>query len=394
LFAAGDCPPEFEPFIALPPDIISEADDGRLRLLFVSHSFPPPEAPWRNIGGMQRAAQELYDTLSRRADLEVAGILLKASWRWSHLRVVPFMTKLLWRLPQIIAEERIDAVLFSSVLTALPLVAMRRRLEGSRACLAAVAHGLDVTMPLKVYQRSVNKVFRNLDLVVSVSRATARECRRRGLPARKRFVIHNGIDTARFTPPPDRQAARQALLNAFPHLRNVIAEPALLLGSAGRLIRRKGVEWFVSQVMPRLPGIWRDSESWRWKQDCADCRCLPRASKDFRMRSPRAPTGDCFSRETPSSLNVRSGIIMIIAANCGPLPTGRLNTPGATLPGKPSAKSMPRFSGHSKPDIHNPAFRTASSPSAKTRRKTFFSKEKWEQVSWRNSLPPCWLRKP
>ena len=40
-----------------------------MRLLFVSHSFPPANAPMRNIGGMQRVATELHAALAERDDV-------------------------------------------------------------------------------------------------------------------------------------------------------------------------------------------------------------------------------------------------------------------------------------------------------------------------------------
>ena len=40
-----------------------------LRLVFVSHSFPPPEAPEQSVGGMQRVAVDLAAALGRRPDV-------------------------------------------------------------------------------------------------------------------------------------------------------------------------------------------------------------------------------------------------------------------------------------------------------------------------------------
>jgi phosphatidylinositol alpha-1,6-mannosyltransferase len=59
------------------------------------------------------------------------------------------------------------------------------------------------------------------------------------------------VDTAAFAPPPDRAAARAELLRALGA--EDVPPDALLLASVGRHQERKGFQWFVAEVMPRLP---------------------------------------------------------------------------------------------------------------------------------------------
>ena len=70
-----------------------------MRLLFVSHSFPPLDAPLSNVGGMQRVATELHAALTARDDVILETVALRSSWRWVHVKAVPFMLGLAARLP-------------------------------------------------------------------------------------------------------------------------------------------------------------------------------------------------------------------------------------------------------------------------------------------------------
>lgn len=69
-----------------------------MRLLFVSHSFPPKNAPMSNIGGMQRVATELHAALEEREDVAMRTVALRSSWKWVYVRAVPFLVGLAMRL--------------------------------------------------------------------------------------------------------------------------------------------------------------------------------------------------------------------------------------------------------------------------------------------------------
>ncbi|MGI9180276.1 MAG: glycosyltransferase family 4 protein [Longimicrobiaceae bacterium] len=222
-----------------------------LRLLYVSHSLPPPGRPLANVGGMQRVATELHAALQAHPEVQLSSLVLRSSWRWTHLRVLPFGASLLWRIPALVRRERIEVVLFYSMVTASLAIPLRRRVRALGARLVAIANGLDVTLPVGAYQRFVPRVFAALDAVVPISRATGAECLQRGLPPRKLHVIPCGVDPERFpSAPEDCSAARRVLLD---DLGASLPENTLLLCSVGRLVERKGVAWFVERVMPLLP---------------------------------------------------------------------------------------------------------------------------------------------
>jgi len=225
-----------------------------MRILFVSHSLPLPGQPTSNLGGMQRMASEMRTALAAHPDVTLTSRVLESSSRWTGPRTVPFLTRLLWEIPRVVRRERIDAVLFSSMVTAATAVALRGRLGGNGTLLAATPVGRDLTLPKPSYQRLVPRILSALDLVLPISRATGEECLVRGLPPERMVVVPVGVDVERFPRIPDRTVTRAALIAAL----HAAGEPpipdgALLLCAVGRHQERKGFHWFADEVMPRLP---------------------------------------------------------------------------------------------------------------------------------------------
>lgn len=224
-----------------------------LRLLFVSHSFPPAGRPLSNIGGMQRVATELYEALEAHPAVSLRPCLLYSSWRWTHVRTAPFLAGAFYRIARAAARREVDAVLFSSMVTAALALPLRARLRAAGIPAAAIVHGRDVTLPSAPYQRLVPRVFGALDAVLPVSRATGEACLARGLAPEKLHVVPNGVRLERFAPLEAPVVMRRALVEALDDPARPLPEEALLLCSVGRQVERKGFAWFVDRVMPHLP---------------------------------------------------------------------------------------------------------------------------------------------
>jgi phosphatidylinositol alpha-1,6-mannosyltransferase len=221
-----------------------------LRILFVSHSFPLRGQPLSNVGGMQRVATGLHDALAIHPGVELHSHVLETSWKATPYRMPGYMAGLLRRIPRTVAREKIDVVLFSSMVTASLATVLRGPVTRAGARMAAIPVGRDVTLPTPGYQWLVPRVFDALDLVFPISRATGQECLLRGLPESRMHVVPCGVDTALFAPPHDRAAARRELLAA---IGETVPDDTLILCSVGRHQERKGFHWFVNAVMPRLP---------------------------------------------------------------------------------------------------------------------------------------------
>ena len=221
-----------------------------MRLLFVSHSFPPPDAPLSNVGGMQRVATELHGALQGRDDVAMRTVALRSSWKWVHIKAAPFLASLAVRLGREAAAHRADAILFTSMTTALPLLIAGPALKRKGIRLAAIVHGLDVTDQNPVYQIAVRRLCGLLDAVMPVSRATGEELVARGLPRERVHVVPNAVDLDRFegVATSRDEPARIQIAGAPP-----LPDDAFLLVTVGRQVRRKGFAWFIENVMPKLP---------------------------------------------------------------------------------------------------------------------------------------------
>jgi phosphatidylinositol alpha-1,6-mannosyltransferase len=118
----------------------------------------------------------------------------------------------------------------------------------SRSRVSASVHGLDVTFSQPVYQRLIPSCLRHLDQIVCVSRSTRDECLKRGIPAERCVVIPNGIPAEAFRLVGNR-------LDLIPELETSLGRSLggrKILVTVGRLVKRKGVQWFVEEVLPRL----------------------------------------------------------------------------------------------------------------------------------------------
>ncbi|MQA90499.1 MAG: glycosyltransferase [Gemmatimonas sp.] len=225
-----------------------------MRLLYVSHSFPLPDRPLSNVGGMQRVAVDLHRAFAADPEIELHSLLLETTWRWTGVRTPPFLLSLLARIPRIVAAEGVQVVLFSSMVTAAVSPLVRNRIRRAGAIIAAIPVGRDVTLPNPAYQRFVPNVFDALDLVLPISRATAEACIARGAPPGKVHIIPCGTDLGSAAGQQiDRDSARTAVLDLLAERRVPLPPEPLLLLSVGRHQERKGFQWFVDEVMPGTP---------------------------------------------------------------------------------------------------------------------------------------------
>ncbi len=122
-----------------------------------------------------------------------------------------------------------------------------KRVHGRCKRVVCILHGLDLTYDRPVYQRLwVRRFIPAADRLIAVGRETIAAGAARGIAKRQFDFIPNGVDTRRFTPASADSARLATLLRTDPDNKQI-----LLTG--GRLVRRKGVAWFIEQVLPALP---------------------------------------------------------------------------------------------------------------------------------------------
>lgn len=216
-----------------------------MRILYISHLHPPEGAPLKSIGGMQRVSMQLVSELEKRNDVEIKTIIQHAPWKGIEIRTAFFLARLTRKLPRIVDEFKPDVILFSSMVTASLAKIVRNRVD---VPMVTINHGQDVKMPVGIYQKFVPKVFKALDGVISVSRATRQECIKRGMSPEKGVALPNGFDMTDFKEVPDKKEARSELAQRFGFNLN----GTHLLLTVGRQVKRKGHEWFLRHVLPKV----------------------------------------------------------------------------------------------------------------------------------------------
>lgn len=207
------------------------------RILFVSRRWPP------STGGMERYAFDLYSSLDNKADI----YLLKFGGKNYLLPlVIPiFFIRSIW----ILSTKQIDIIHMQDGLLS-PMGAILKLIF--RKPLTSVIHGLDVTYDNGLYQAIIPKALNYSSNVFSISNAAAEEAVRRGVNKNKIVVIPLGITDDLFIN--DKPTARSYIFDQLA----IEDSGQILLITVGRLVKRKGVVWFINNVLGNL--VRRDKE--------------------------------------------------------------------------------------------------------------------------------------
>jgi glycosyltransferase involved in cell wall biosynthesis len=203
---------------------------GSPTILFMARRFPP------SVGGMERFASDLHAALGERADLQ----LVKWGGPNKYLPLVlpAFFVRACW----ILATRKVDVIHVQDALQS-PMGLVLKLVF--RKPLTVVAHGLDISFDNRLYQFVIPRALRRADHVFCISRAARDEVVARGVPVYKVSFVPLGVtDDLRDT---DREAARRRVRDAAD-----VDEPCRIVLSTGRLVKRKGVNWFVDAVLPDL----------------------------------------------------------------------------------------------------------------------------------------------
>jgi glycosyltransferase involved in cell wall biosynthesis len=206
-----------------------------MRILFVSRAYPPV------IGGIENHNRDLALWLEKKSDLT-----LIANRRGKSFLPV-FVPYALFRA--LFELSRNDVLLIGDgVLAPVAVILSWFRPSIKTVC---VVHGLDLAFGSKpgflsrIYRLVNLPSLRSIDRIITVSEHTKREAIAVGIDPDRITVIPNGIDPDTLVVPRDR-AALDSLLETRTADRFVIVR-------IGRYVKHKGVEWFIRNVVPKLP---------------------------------------------------------------------------------------------------------------------------------------------
>ncbi|MFB6295027.1 MAG: glycosyltransferase family 4 protein [Candidatus Nanohaloarchaea archaeon] len=209
-----------------------------LRVLLVSRKFPP------STGGMEEFSYQMLQALQQRDDVAVDAVTYGGSNRW-----LPFVLPALAVKTVISLVRNRPDVLYVTDGLLSPLAAACRWLF--RLPTAVTVYGLDITYSNPVYQHLVVPTFPYNDRLLPISRAAEQAARDKGISDDMLTVIPGGVDTQKYySPGADRDDAEQVLADRGI---DIDLTGKTLLLSVGRLVERKGLQWFTDRVMPQLP---------------------------------------------------------------------------------------------------------------------------------------------
>lgn len=201
-----------------------------MNILFISRAFPPI------LGGIENQNAALAKWLSKHA--KVTTIANKRGKKFLPI-FLPYAT-----IISLVLAPHYDVILLGDGV--LGCVGWILTLVYRKKPVFSIVHGLDISYSSTFYQTLwVKRFLPSLDGLIAVSCATKDLGIAHGIPIEKFFVIPNGIE-----PVDDSKIFSEKDLET---LLGISVSGKRILLTIGRLAKRKGVAWFIRNVLPVLP---------------------------------------------------------------------------------------------------------------------------------------------
>lgn len=201
-----------------------------MKLLYITRKYPPM------VGGMESLSYALSHEFAKEEDTTLIA------WGKSQKFLPIIFPYFLFLSLFLIPRKGITHVLIGDALLSPIGVVLKFIFRIPTSCTVV---GLDITFNFPGYQLIIPRCVSFLDKVFCISEATKKACTVRGIPFQKCTVIPCGIYPYTFS----KQIRKQDLEKLLGQSLN----DKKVLITVGRLVKRKGVYWFVSNVLPHLP---------------------------------------------------------------------------------------------------------------------------------------------
>lgn len=200
-----------------------------MKLLFITRKYPPM------VGGMEKLSYALAKEFKRQTDTTLI------TWGKSQKYLPYFLLSAFIKALYFIPTKKIDHIHLGDALLA-PLGLVLKTLFGIKTTVTVA--GLDITFNFPGYQLIIPPCVAKLDKVICISNATLQECLKRNIPKDKCAVIPCGVYPNDYISHAKRTNLSQLLGKE--------TKNRLVLVTVGRLVKRKGVSWFITNVLPKL----------------------------------------------------------------------------------------------------------------------------------------------
>lgn len=196
-------------------------------VLFITRKYPP------KVGGMENFSAGLAKALDDNC--------IVLALRYSQLHLV-------WWLPLTILRavwisRKVDSIHIGDGVLAWLGILLRFI---TKKPISITVHGLDLTYSKFGYQKYIWPALKRYTTIIAVSKNTENILTEHGITKLHTTVIPNGVDIEYWNFP----HSKSPLQNILP---NTVPGSSFVMITVGRLIQRKGVAWFVEQIMPLLP---------------------------------------------------------------------------------------------------------------------------------------------
>lgn len=203
--------------------------------VFITRKFPP------SVGGMETLAADVWAALDSGS-----GATARLIAHGGSNRVLPiWLPVAALRTVVLVLSRKVDTVLTGDVVMYLVMAPILRLL---RVRHATMAMGKDIVWANPGYQWVLRAGIGKAPLVLAISSATADAAIAAGASPDRVHVVRLGTQDPHVTAD-ERRMARADLRERYG-----INDGDVILLTLGRLVRRKGVEWFIREVIPKVPG--------------------------------------------------------------------------------------------------------------------------------------------
>jgi len=185
------------------------------KILFVTRKYPPKK------GGMQKYSYDFYTSMKLQSEIDLLkGNLFFISFKYF---LIIFFNK-----------NKYKYIHFGDgVLSFLVLIT---KFLNSKVQTSITVHGLDITYSNKIYQIIIKASLKKIDKIICVSKYTYLECLNKNISKNKCIIINNGIK-----------------INKIQNIENIKKKNKdFIIISVGRQIKRKGINWFIKNVLLKL----------------------------------------------------------------------------------------------------------------------------------------------